>query len=194
MTERRMPSGQGPSRGRSGASGRPDRRYRQARPASAAASSRLDAARPGGAVPGRDRDRHDPPRPAARRIRAPRLPRRVSGRAAALGVLLLMLTLAYAYPVRVYLAQQAQIDQLRSAQAAQRARIEGLKEQIARWSDPNYIITQARVRLQLVRKGELLYVVQAEPAPTDQPTTPADSSWSSQLWSNIQGADDPDGP
>jgi hypothetical protein len=31
---------------------------------------------------------------------------------AALGVLLIALTLAYAYPLRVYLAQQSQIDQM----------------------------------------------------------------------------------
>jgi cell division protein FtsB len=129
----------------------------------------------------------------ARRTRGPRLPGRISGRAAALGVLLLTLTLAYAYPVRVFLAQQAQIDQLRAAQDAQRQRIESLKQQIARWNDPNYVIMQARTRLGLVRKGELLFVVQPDPSATNGNATPANSSWSMQMWSSIQGADNPDG-
>jgi cell division protein FtsB len=117
----------------------------------------------------------------------------VSGRAAALGLLLLALTLAYAYPVRVYLAQQAEINQLQSSQAAQRQRIADLKAQIARWNDPNFIITQARERLQLVRRGEVLFVVQADPASSGPANPPADSSWMSQVWSNVQGADHPDG-
>jgi cell division protein FtsB len=108
-------------------------------------------------------------------------------------VLLLTLTLAYAYPVRVYLAQQAQIDQLRASQEAQRQRIESLKQQIARWSDPNYIIMQARTRLGLVRKGELLFVVQPDPSTGDGKATPTHPSWSTQMWSSIQGADNPDG-
>jgi cell division protein FtsB len=128
----------------------------------------------------------------ARRTKVPRAPRPISGRAAALGLLLLALILAYAYPVRVYLAQQAQINQLRASQSAQRARIADLQTQIARWNDPNYIITQARVRLGLVRQGELLFVVQADQPPNGAATAPANQSWVSQLWSNVQGADHPD--
>jgi cell division protein FtsB len=129
----------------------------------------------------------------ARRTRAPRLRRRIRGRTAAIGLLLIGLVLAYAYPTRVYLAQQAEIDQLRAAQAQQRGRIEDLKAQLARWNDPNYIITQARVRLQLVRKGELIFVVQADdPAPAD-PAATSGGSWLDQVWSNVQGADHPDG-
>src|SRR5688572_20714849 len=45
---------------------------------------------------------------AATRTRAPQ-PRRLTGRAAVLGMVLVGLLLTYAYPVRVYLAQQAEI-------------------------------------------------------------------------------------
>ena len=132
-------------------------------------------------------------RPPARRIRAPRAPKAISGRAAALGLLLAALTLAYAFPVRVYLAQQAEIDQLRAAQEAQRNRIASLQAQIARWDDPNYVITQARVRLSLVRRGEMLFVVQADPLPSDPPPASSGRSWLGTLWSNVQGADNPEG-
>ena len=96
--------------------------------------------------------------------------------------------------MRVYLAQQAQIDQLQASQAAQRNRINDLKAQIARWDDPDYVIMQARTRLQLVRRGELLFVVQADSPPTGPAAAPSDGSWLSQLWSNVQGADHPDRP
>ncbi len=131
-------------------------------------------------------------RTPARRTKAPRAARPISGRAAALGLLLVALTLAYAYPVRVYLAQQAEINQLRTAQAQQRDRIDDLKTRIQQWNDPDFIITQARTRLQLVRRGELLFVVQADPQPSAVPSTPTDQSWVSRMWSNVQGADDPD--
>jgi cell division protein FtsB len=154
-------------------------------------SAGTSSAGPGYAASGASR-RSAAPRQPTRRTRPPRIPRPVSGRAAALGLLLLALTLAYAYPVRVYLAQQAQIHQLQASQAAQRNRIADLQTQIARWNDPNYIITQARVRLGLVRKGELLFVVQADQPPGADSPPATGQSWVSQLWSNIQGADHPD--
>ena len=187
MAIRRGPSGQGPHRSGSRSSGP----GASAGPSGSGATRRYGRLGSGSGRPTRtsEASRGRPRRPAA-----PRAPKAISGRAAALGLLLLALTLAYAYPVRVYLAQQAQIDQLQASQAAQRNRISDLKAQIARWDDPNYIIMQARTRLQLVRKGELLYVVQADPVPTGSATAPSDGSWLSQLWSNVQGADHPDGP
>jgi cell division protein FtsB len=166
MPQRRAPRGSGPTRPGQHHPGAP---RRTARPAAS-----------------------PPAATKARRTKVPRAPRPISGRAAAIGLLLLALILAYAYPVRLYLAQQAQIDQLSAAQSAQRARIADLQTQIARWNDPNYIITQARVRLGLVRQGELLFVVQADQQPSGASTAPTDRSWVSQLWSNVQGADHPD--
>jgi cell division protein FtsB len=130
----------------------------------------------------------------ARRTKAPRRPRRLSGRAAALGLLLLALTLAYAYPLRVYLAQQAEIDQLEQSQLDQRERIQRLTEQVARWNDDEYVIAQARSRLQLVRAGERVYVVGVEPAPSSQPAGETKGPWYRQLWSSVQAADDPPAP
>ena len=129
-------------------------------------------------------------RTRTQRIRAPRRPARVSGRATALGLLLFALMLAYAYPVQVYLTQQAQIDQLRASQQAQRKRIQDLTDQLAKWNDDDYVVAQARSRLQMVRKGELFYVVvdpAAAPAGAPEPQPP----WFSQVWSNLQGADNP---
>jgi cell division protein FtsB len=116
----------------------------------------------------------------------------MTGRATALCLVLIALMLAYAYPVRLYLRQEAQIQQLQTAQAAQRARIKNLSAQSVEWNDPAYIKAQARARFFMVPPGTKTYVVQA--APTPAPTTAAKSSttpWYGQLWSNIRGADDP---
>jgi cell division protein FtsB len=127
------------------------------------------------------------------RIRAPRTPRRLSGRAATLVLLLVALVLAYAYPVRVYLAQQAEIDRMRTAQDAQRARIAQLTEQLGRWDDDQYVIVQARKRLHYVHRGELVYVVGESPSSSPTPGGPGDprSPWYSQLWTNVQAVDNP---
>ena len=109
-----------------------------------------------------------------------------------MGLVLLALMLAYAYPVRLYLAQEAQIQQLQSAQAAQRATIKNLSQQSAEWNDPAYIKAQARARFFMVPPGTKTYVVQAAPTPTATPTAATPTTpWYGQLWSTIRGADDP---
>jgi cell division protein FtsB len=130
----------------------------------------------------------------ARRTKAPRGPVRVSGRAAALGLLLLGLMLAYAFPVRTYLAQQAEIDRMQAAQVDQHKRIQELTDQLARWNDDSYVAAQARSRLHLVRKGELLYVVTVEPSQTGTDEPPPPAPWFAQVWTSVQAADNPSGP
>lgn len=104
------------------------------------------------------------------------------------------LVLAYAYPVRVYLAQQAEIAQLEADQAEQRQRIQDLAERLERWNDPEYVIAQARQRLQMVRQGELLYVVGAPPTPESGEPATEGGAWFEQVWSNLRAADDPAAP
>jgi cell division protein FtsB len=127
----------------------------------------------------------------ARRTRAPRAPRRISGRAAALILLVLGLIFAYAYPVRVYLAQESQISTLEKQQQDQRERIQDLNARVARWADDDYVIAQAASRLHLVPKGHLLYVVGTEEPSPGQQTAPSNAPWYDQVWSGIQAADDP---
>ncbi len=211
MSQRRMPSGQGPARGGAGPSpatgARPSGRGVPRR--SVERNAALDAAprrsgRYAGAEAAPSADHRAGPRPSrsgvrraagpARRTRAPRGPLRVSGRAAALGVLLLALTLAYAFPLRVYLAQQAEINQLESDQRAQREHIQQLVDQIARWEDEEYVIAQARSRLQLVKAGERIYVVGVVPTATEESGPVAQSTWYQQVWSSLQTADNPPVP
>jgi cell division protein FtsB len=176
---RRMPSGQGPAR----SGGRP---LTGSGPATASGRARTRRVAERADGRGGIRRAAGP----ARRTRAPRRPRRISGRAAVLGALLIALAFAYAYPVRLYLEQQAQINALRAAQAQQRGRIQGLNDSLAKWNDDEFVIAQARTRFQLVKKGELLYVV-VDPAANPSDTQNTESPWFTQLWSNLSTLDQP---
>ena len=118
-------------------------------------------------------------------------PRRVSARVAALGAVLFALTLAYAYPLRVYLSQQAEIARLEADQAAQRERIRQLVEDIAKWNDEEYIKEQARDRFLLVEVGEQLYVFGTVPGEDDEEGEVTSPPWYEQVWTSVQTADDP---
>jgi cell division protein FtsB len=149
-----------------------------------------------GRRPGAEFGGHGVRRPTgpARRTRAPLRPH-LSGRAAALILVLLALVAAYAFPVRQYLAQRAEISRLQSDQAAQRQRIADLNEKYARWSDPDYVNTQARTRLQFVPPGATLYyIVKPEPDPTAGAAAGDQQSFLRQMWSSVQAADHPTAP
>ena len=131
---------------------------------------------------------------AAMRTRAPQ-PRRFTSRAVVLGLVLLVLLLAYAYPVRVYLAQQAEIAALERSQERQTAKIADMAARAAKWDDDEYVISQARQRLHMLLPGEKSFVV-VDPArdqPADPTTLPgaekAPRSWYKKLWSSVEAAD-----
>lgn|SRR5690606_1742054 len=148
----------------------------------------------------------DGARPAARRstagrragvtrTSAPRPAGRATGRAAILTVVLVALALSYVIPLRTYLAQQAEISQLRVAQEQQRAHIAALEEEAARWADDNYIRIQARKRRHMVEPGQvpLITIWETEPAPDEgverSEPTPPERAWWELLWSSVQEAD-----
>lgn len=133
---------------------------------------------------------------AATRTSAPRPPGRFTGRAVVLAVVLLALAMSYIFPLRVYLAQQAEIAQLRADQDEQRRHIDELAEEAALWRDPDYIRTQARQRLHYGEPGEVLLLPQwdrqaerpvSQPDPAEQPA-PAEPWWDT-LWTSVQSAD-----
>jgi cell division protein FtsB len=136
------------------------------------------------------------PRPA-KRTPAPAPGGRFTGRAATLSLVLIVLLLAYAYPMRLYLSQQAQIAALESSQNAQRARIQEKQTQIAKWNDKDYIIAMAHKRLQMVLPGDRVYVVVPAPGATGPAADPHAGQatntgpWYGKLWSSVQAADKP---
>jgi cell division protein FtsB len=132
----------------------------------------------------------------AQRTHAPQ-PSRFTGRAATLGLVLVALLLAYAYPMRIYLSQQAEIAALESNQRAQRARIQEKQTQVAKWNDKDYIIAMAHKRLQMVLPGDKAFVTGVPPGDPDAPTDPHAGQaintgpWYGKLWSSVQAADKP---
>ncbi|AEV81831.1 septum formation inhibitor MinC [Actinoplanes sp. SE50] len=194
MTQRRMPSGQGPSRRSGGASGRPGAsRTRgagpvrvEARPTVRVPTSR--SARPAGA-----RRTSQSGGPAATRTAAPR-PRALTSRATVLLAVLVVLALAYTYPIRVYLQQEAQIAQMERAQAEQRDQIAATATELAKWNDNEYIRIQARKQLYYVRPGEapLLVIEDRAGAAHDagqKAPAAAPDRWYDTLWNSVRAAD-----
>jgi hypothetical protein len=108
---------------------------------------------------------------------------------------LLALLLAYAYPVRVYLTQQAQIQDIEDRQYAQQLHIRALQEERAKWDDDDYVRAQARDRFHYVLPGETAFVVlDGDPEP-DSATNGGGAGarkqpqpWYRGLWSSIGAA------
>ncbi|MBT8227959.1 MAG: septum formation initiator family protein [Dactylosporangium sp.] len=120
----------------------------------------------------------------------------LTGRAAVLAMVLLGLLLAYAYPVRVYLAQQAEIAAIEAQQSEQRRKIGELAEERAKWDDPEYVKSQARRRLQYTLPGETPYVViggtgEGTPLDEESPDPEKTPPWYGKLWSSLASADRP---
>jgi cell division protein FtsB len=132
-------------------------------------------------------------RGATKRTVAPR-PRALTGRAMVLISVFVALALAYTYPLRVYLAQESQIAQLKADQAAETKQIQDKNEQLLKWQDPAYIEAQARAKYFYVRPGETpLRVIDdpagaAKDAGTKAPAAPT-GSWYDTLWGSVRSAD-----
>ncbi|MEV4631569.1 septum formation initiator family protein, partial [Micromonospora sp. NPDC049523] len=134
-----------------------------------------------------------------RRTYAPQ-PRRFTGRATALFAVFVALALAYTYPVRVFLGQQADIARMEAEQQAQREHIGELSEEAKLWKDPAFITTKAKERFYMVRPGEQLLVILTDPegaardaGTTAEPAPKPAEPWYDMLWSSVQAANE-EGP
>src|SRR6201993_5617312 len=74
---------------------------------------------------------------------------RLTGRAAVLAVVICAIALSLAYPVREYIAQRQQIDQLLAQQQTTSAQVKALEEQNARLGQTWYVEQQARDQMHL---------------------------------------------
>ncbi|WNI15829.1 FtsB family cell division protein [Actinacidiphila sp. ITFR-21] len=139
-------------------------------------------------------------RAAARR---PARRSRLTGRAALLALVLCALVVALAYPMRQYIAQRSDIaDQRRAAQRAEE-KVEQLREEKARWQDPDYVRAQARDRLHYVLPGETgfrmtgpLPTAAAGPAARHGASDEAAARrpWYDNLWDGVDQADEAAAP
>src|SRR5579875_3458351 len=95
---------------------------------------------------------------------------KLTGRAALLAVVMCAIALSLAYPVREYISQRRQIDQLLATQQSVSAQVKNLQEQEKRYSDPAYIEQQARDQLHMCLPSQKCYtIIGNTPAPDATP-------------------------
>lgn len=115
---------------------------------------------------------------------------RFTGRAAILAVVLCAIVLSLAYPVREYISQRRQIDQLRAQQVQIALRMRILRAQRGQLTNPLYIEQQARDQLHMCLPTQMCYIViGAWPADGRHLPPRATSPWYQRLWSSVQQAD-----
>ncbi|WP_332307035.1 FtsB family cell division protein [Thermobifida cellulosilytica] len=105
-----------------------------------------------------------------------------------------MIALSLAYPLREYIAQRAQIAQLKEERERTREAVEELTERYEELQDPAYIEREARSRLHYQYPGEQTYIViggtaEEEGEERDGPSDP----WFVELWDSVAEADQPRG-
>jgi cell division protein FtsL len=116
---------------------------------------------------------------------------RFTSRAAVLVVVVCAIALSLAYPVREYLAQLRQIDQLQAQQAQIAAQVSKLKTERNELSSPEYVQQQARDRLHMCLPAQTCYVIinPRKPVVRTAPGHSVATPWYARLWSSVNEAD-----
>jgi cell division protein FtsB len=119
----------------------------------------------------------------------------LTGRAAVLALVVCMLAISLAYPLREFLSQRGDIGDYRAKVTAQEKRVADLTRARERWNDPAYVKAQARERLHFVMPGETVYIVlepDEAPAPVaarERSSRPAPKQpWFGDLWKSVEVA------
>ncbi len=117
---------------------------------------------------------------------------RLTGRAALLAVVICAIALSLAYPVREYIAQRQQIDQLLAEQQTIAAQVKALTEERTQLSQAWYVEQQARNELHMCFPKEQCYeVISGQPAKTSAGPQVVADPWYAKLWQSVQRADAP---
>jgi cell division protein FtsB len=116
---------------------------------------------------------------------------RFTSRAAVLAVVVCAIALSLAYPVREYIAQRQQIDQLLAQQQTLSAQVHALQQQNVKLSQTWYIEQQAEDQLHMCFPGQQCYEVVSGQQPKASAAKPqaAANPWYAKLWHSVQQAD-----
>ena len=128
--------------------------------------------------------------PASRTTRPASSRPHFTGRAAILAVVLCAIALSLAYPIREYIAQRRQIDQLQAQRQQLALHLKQLRQEQKRLHDPSYIEREARDRLHMCFPNQKCYVI-IEPGARNARSTAerADGEpWYARLWKSVQQA------
>ncbi|WP_166349216.1 FtsB family cell division protein [Phytoactinopolyspora limicola] len=120
----------------------------------------------------------------------------MTGRAAVLTLVLAILMVSYAYPLRTWYEQHNERSALEQEAAELREMVDQLETELELWDDPAYVAIQARQRLGYVMPGEQGFVVihpEAEEDETGPEGLPpvGDGAWHERLWASVLAADEP---
>jgi cell division protein FtsB len=116
---------------------------------------------------------------------------KLTGRAALLAVVICAIALSLAYPVREYIAQRQQIDQLLAQQQSLAGEVQALQGQDTKLSQTWYIEQEARDQLHMCFPQETCYEVVSGQSAKPQSAKPqaAADPWYGKLWASVQQAD-----
>jgi len=116
---------------------------------------------------------------------------RFTSRAAVLAVVICAIALSLAYPVREYIAQSRQIDQLQAQRQMMLAQLQTLERQQQRLGDAAYVEQLARDKLHFCMTAQTCYVIiggGSRPG-SPQAAQAAATPWYERLWHSVQQAD-----
>jgi cell division protein FtsL len=114
---------------------------------------------------------------------------RLTSRAAVLAVVICAIALSLAYPVREYIAQRRQIDQLQAERQMLNGQLQMLQHEQQRLTDPAFIEQLARNKLHMCLKGQTCYVViGGHTAHSGTVTAASLTPWYERMWRSVQQA------
>ncbi|MGH8775211.1 MAG: FtsB family cell division protein, partial [Jiangellaceae bacterium] len=120
----------------------------------------------------------------------------LTSRAAVLALVLGILAVSYAYPLRAWYDQHTRRAGLEQEAVELRDSVADLETELRLWDDPAYVRARARERLNFVLPGEVGFVVVEEPDATggSEPSPGGvevadEGPWYSRLWASVEAAD-----
>ena len=116
---------------------------------------------------------------------------RLTSRAAVLAVVLCAIAMSLAYPVREYIGQRRQIDQLEAQRQSIASQLGKLEKEHRQLTSNAYVEQQARDRLHMCLPKQQCYVI-INPKPPPGQAAAAQvpgSPWYERLWHSVQQAD-----
>jgi cell division protein FtsL len=116
---------------------------------------------------------------------------RLTSRAAVLAVVICAIALSLAYPVREYIAQRRQIDELVAEQQMMQTQVKNLIAKRDMYSNPVYIKQMAEQELHMCLPSAECYVIENGQSVIGLPkqAQPASAPWYAKLWHSVQQSD-----